>query len=466
MINLILSGGSGTRLWPISRKLLPKQFVKIFNDRSLFQLTLLRNSKFSKFYFIVSNVDHFFLAKEQLDEVNINKKIKYLLEPIGRNTAPAIALACFLLEDDDIIFVTPSDHLINGEDNYAKALEIAKDKAYSGFIVTFGIKPDKPETGYGYIEAENSNKISKVKKFHEKPDKETAEKYLAQGNFYWNSGMFCFTVKTYLTELKKYSPEIYEFSEKAVENFTKIGDDIFKVKYEDMVKIPEDSIDYAIMEKTEKAIVIPCEFKWSDMGSFDSLYKELPKDKFNNAYLNAEPIIINAKDNLFISDKKCLSAIDVENLIVVDTPDALLVANKGSSQKVKEVIKILKEKGSSLPDEHLTVHRPWGSYTLLEVGPFYKIKKIVVKPGKRLSLQKHFHRNEHWIVVSGTALVTVGEKQMILRPNESTYIQMGTPHRLENPGKIDLIIIEAQVGEYVEEDDIVRIEDDFNRDVI
>ena len=464
MINIVLSGGSGTRLWPISRKLLPKQFVKLFDNYSLFQLTLMRNENFSKFQFIVSNQDHLFLAMDQIEEINLNKKVKYLLEPIGKNTAPAIALACLLLEEDEIVFVTPSDHLIKNIKNYHKALKEAKKYADENYIVTFGIMPDYPETGYGYIEAENKENISKIKKFHEKPDLKTAKRYLEKGNFYWNSGMFCFKVKVYLEELGKFSPEILEKSKYAIENLKRIDENIYKINLNDMMEIPEDSIDYAVMEHTKRGIVIPCNIQWSDMGNFDSLYKELPKDKNRNAFLNTEPIIINSKNNLFISEKKEIAAIDIEDLIIVDTPDALLVAKKGSAQKVKDITKILKERGSTLADEHLTVHRPWGSYTILETGQFYKIKKIVVKPGKRLSLQKHFHRNEHWIVVSGTALVTVGDEQKILRPNESTYIQMGIPHRLENPGKIDLVIIEAQVGEYVGEDDILRLEDDFRRD--
>ncbi len=463
MINFILSGGSGTRLWPISRTLFPKQFVKLFDNHSLFQKTVIRNAKFSKIQFIISNQEHFFLASDQIEELNIKKGLKYLLEPIGRNTAPAIALACFLLDEEDIVLITPSDHLIKNLEEYYKVVSLAKEQAMDNYIITFGIKPTSPETGYGYIEAETKEKVSKVKKFHEKPDKTTAESYLKKGNFYWNSGMFCFKVKVYLEELKKYSPEIYENSKKAIENAIKQDSNIYRIKIDDMLNIPSNSIDYAVMEKTDKAIVIPCDIGWSDMGSFESLYNELSKDSSKNAYLNTEPILLNSKNNLFVGEKRKIAAIDIEDLIVVDTSDALLLVKKGSAQKVKEIVNILKEKKFSLHELHLTVHRPWGSYTILETGKFYKVKKIVVKPGKRLSLQKHFHRNEHWIVVSGTALVTVGDEQKILRPNESTYIQMGIPHRLENPGKIPLIIIEAQVGEYVEEDDIVRLEDDFKR---
>ncbi len=459
MINIVLSGGSGTRLWPISRSLMPKQFVKLFNGESLFQKTLKRNSKLTDAQIVVSNQDHFFLAADQIEEISFKNPVKYILETIGRNTAPAIALASFLLNEEDIVFVTPSDHLIKNVSEYEKVVKEAEEFAKKGYIVTFGIKPDYPETGYGYIEADGN----KVIKFREKPDKKTAEEYLERGNFYWNSGMFCFKVKVFLEELKKFEGEIFEKSFNAFKNKKSVSKDVYRINKNDMLEIPENSIDYAVMENTDKAIVIPCDLGWSDMGSFDSLYNELPKDEDNNAFLNNELIKLNSKNNLFVSDNKQIVAIDIEDMLVVDTPDALLLSKRGSAQKVKEAIKILKEKGSELPDIPVTVYRPWGSYTVLETGNFYKIKKIVVKPGKRLSLQKHFHRNEHWIVVSGTALVTVGNEQKILRQNESTYIKMGTPHRLENPGKIDLVIIEAQVGEYIEEDDIIRIEDDFNR---
>ncbi len=459
MINIVLSGGSGTRLWPISRTLMPKQFVKLFDGESLFQKTLKRNANLSKMQFIVSNQDHFFLASDQIEEINFKNNVKYLLETMGRNTAPAITLTCFLLDDEDIVFVTPSDHLIRNIDNYEKAVREAKDFAEKGYIVTFGIKPDYPETGYGYIEADGN----KVLRFREKPDLKTAKEYLEKSNFYWNSGMFCFKVKVLLEEIEKHDFEIYDRCKKAINEKILINDSAFKIKKELMLEIPENSIDYAVMEKTDKACVIPCDIGWTDMGSFDSLFKELPKDRNNNVCIDNKPIILDSKNNLFISDNKQIVSIDVNDLLVVDTPDALLVSKKGSAQKVKEAIKILKEQGSELPDVPVTVYRPWGSYTVLEEGKFYKIKKIVVKPGKRLSMQKHFHRNEHWIVVSGTALVTIGDEEKIVRANESIYIKMGYSHRLENPGKIDLVIIEVQVGEYVGEDDIIRIDDDYYR---
>jgi len=379
-----------------------------------------------------------------------------MLEPVGRNTAPAIALACLSLEYDDIVLVTPSDHLIKNQIEYEAVLKKAREFASDGNLVTFGITPDYPETGYGYIESNDFDVIS----FKEKPDEQTAKDYIKKGNFYWNSGIFCFKAGVFLEELKNSSPEIYEMSRAAFEN--SVDTNPFRIKMEDMLNIPEDSIDYAVMEKSQRVKVVPSDIGWSDLGSFDALYDELPKDEYNNT-ISKNSINIDSKNNLLISSDRLVATIDVDDLLIIDTSDALLVSKKGSSQKVKQVVKKLKESNSQLHNIHLTAHRPWGTYTILEETEKYKIKRIVVKPGKRLSLQKHYHRNEHWIVVSGTATVTVGNDIKIVRPNESTYIPMGEIHRLENSGNIDLILIEAQVGEYLGEDDIVRIEDDFKR---
>jgi mannose-1-phosphate guanylyltransferase len=457
MTNIILCGGSGTRLWPISRTLLPKQFVKLFSNKSLFQLTVERNSKVCKSQFIVSNAEQYFLALDQLEELKKNNN-KYLLEPIGRNTAPAIALACMALDYDEIVLVTPSDHLIKDEKEYEKVLKKAKEFAYENKLVTFGINPTFAETGFGYIETVNE---FDVKAFHEKPNFETATKYLEAGNYYWNSGMFCFKAGVFLDELEKYSAEIYNQSVGAFNNASK--DEIIRIKHEDMIAIPEDSIDYAVMEKSDIVKVVPSDINWSDVGSFDALFEELPKDKNLNTK-NDKHISIDSKNNLVYGEERIIATVDVEDLIIVDTGDALLVSKKGSSQKVKKVVEKLKNIGSELHNIHLTGHRPWGTYTVLEEASGYKIKRIEVKPGCRLSLQKHFHRNEHWIVVSGTATVTVGNEKKYVRPNESTYIKMGELHRLENEGKIPVVLIEAQVGEYTGEDDIVRISDDFKRD--
>jgi len=455
MTNIILCGGSGTRLWPLSRTLMPKQFIKLFNEKSLFQLTVERNAKVCDSQFIVSNSEQYFLALDQLEELN-RKNSSYLLEPIGRNTAPAIALACMALDIEEIVLVTPSDHLIKNEEEYRRVLEKAKRLAQEDSLVTFGIQPTFAETGFGYIEADGLN----VKAFHEKPNIETAKKYFEAGNYYWNSGMFCFRVGVFLDELKKYSPKIYEASLSAYNNAKQEA--IIRVQHDDMFAIPEDSIDYAVMEKSSIVKVVPSDIDWSDVGSFDSLYEELPHDKNGNT-VNEQHISIDSKNNLVYAKDKYIATIDVEDLIIIDTGDALLVSKKGSSQKVKEVVKKIKQT-TELHNIHLTGYRPWGTYTVLEDTKNYKIKRIEVKVGKRLSLQKHYHRNEHWIVVSGTATVTVGIETKLVRPNESTYIRMGEVHRLSNEGKIPVILIEAQVGEYTGEDDIVRLEDDFRRE--
>lgn len=440
MTNIILCGGSGTRLWPISRTLMPKQFVKLFDDQSLFQLTVERNALMCDSQMIVSNAEQYFLALEQLEELQKNNNA-YILEPIGRNTAPAIALACMELNAEEIVLITPSDHLVQDNAAYSAVLERARDLAQQGYIVTFGITPEFPETGFGYIEASGEEVLA----FHEKPDLIRAESYVAAGNYYWNSGMFCAKAGVLLQELKLYAPAIFDACIQANVNATR--GDIVRIRHDDMAAIPDNSIDYAVMEKSALVKVVPSRIGWSDVGSFDALAEVFPNDEHNNLVLSY----------------KTVSLIDVEDLIIVDTEDALLISKKGSSQKVKEIVNTHKELRPELTHTHRTVYRPWGTYTVLEDTTGYKIKRIVVKPGKRLSLQKHFHRNEHWIVVSGTATVTVGNEVKYIRPNESTYIKMGEVHRLANEGKIPVVLIEAQVGEYTGEDDIVRMEDDFNR---
>ncbi|MGL1935269.1 MAG: mannose-1-phosphate guanylyltransferase/mannose-6-phosphate isomerase [Fibrobacterales bacterium] len=454
MINIIICGGAGTRLWPISRTLLPKQFVRLFSGRSLFMETVARNQEVCNSEFIVSNQAQQFLAEDQLRELKVTNN-KYLLEPVGRNTAPAIALPCLTLDPDDIVLVTPSDQLITKQDDYLKAVQDAKKLAEEGHLVTFGIKPTFPETGFGYIEANGND----VVKFREKPSKKKAEEYISKGNFYWNSGMFCFKAGVFLEELKKYNPEILDACKKALKETT--GEKIL-IDTDDMLNIPKDSIDYAVMEKSSIVKVVPADIGWSDLGSFDALYDELPKDDSGNTV--AENLInVDSKNNLVLTNGRKVALVGVEDMIIVDTPDALLITPKGSSQKVKDVVNQLEKEGSDLHHNNITTYRPWGSYTILQDYKGYKVKRIVVKSGKRISLQKHMHRSEHWVVVSGTATVTVDKKEMIVRPNESTYIPIGTEHRLENQGIVDLVIIEAQVGEYTGEDDIIRIEDDYNR---
>ncbi len=458
MVNIILCGGSGTRLWPVSRSLLPKQFAKLFGDVSLFQKSVTRNKKYCSSLMVVSNAEQYFMAYDQLEEISLNEQARFLLEPIGRNTAPAILLAAMELDSDDIMLVTPSDHIIEDEDAYAKALSRAKELASQGYLVTFGITPTAPETGFGYIEANAESVVA----FHEKPSLDKAKEYLQKGNYFWNSGMFCFKASTILKEAQKYAPDIYEAVAKAFESRKSDGM-VERITMEAMMAIPDESIDYAVMEKSDNIRVVEGDFKWSDLGSFDALDEVFEKDENGNT-LNDSLLAIDAKNNFVYGSERLKVLVDVDDLIVVDTADALLITRKGSSQKIKDVVARLKEKDSQLPHIHVTAYRPWGSYTVLEEADRYKIKRIEVKPGKRLSLQKHFHRSEHWIVVSGTALVRVGDDEKIVRANESVYIPMGELHRLENPGKIKLVLVEAQVGEYTGEDDIVRVEDDYKRE--
>lgn len=447
---------------------MPKQFVKIFKGESLFQKTVRRNMQVCDELFIISGEAQYFLAVDQLEELDIlkNKKVRFFLESEGRNTAPAISLSCFDIDPQETVLVCPSDHIVSDHDAYEKAVVRAGELAEDNNLVTFGISPSYPETGYGYIQAKGED----VNAFKEKPDAATAQQYIKSGDYLWNSGMFCFKSSAFLQELKKRARDIFKTSETAYNNRTVIGENQFKIRKEDMQNIPAESIDYAVMERADDVKVVYGEFGWSDVGSFKSLFDISKKDIVNNAVLNLEPqkvngpIMINTRDNLIVNNKRQIAVIGEENLVVVDTDDALLIANKSESQKVKEVVDQLKERGSDLAEIHKTVIRPWGSYTILEDGPLYKIKNITVKAGKRLSLQKHFHRNEHWVVVSGTARVTLDDEVFLLRQNESTFIKMGAKHRLENPGNIELVIIESQVGEYTGEDDIVRIEDDYKRE--
>ena len=446
MTNVILCGGSGTRLWPLSRTLMPKQFIRLFNAKSLFDLTLRRNVHAQK-TIIVCNEAHYFLA---LDECGGKKIDKFILEPFGKNTAAAITFATLCCDEDEILLITPSDHLIEDEAEYKKALLIAQSYANQNFLVTFGIKPSEPNTGYGYIKAD---KNGDVERFIEKPNLETAVKFIKEGEYYFNSGMFCFKAGVFLNEMKKYAPSIVKDVAAAIEGSVN-EPNLLKISPNFMDKIEDISIDYALMQKSLNIKMVPLDAGWSDMGSFDELSKKMKSD--------GEPLQIDASEN-FVIAKKPTALVDVQNLLVVDTEDALLIAKKGSSQKVKEVYKHFSNSLPEICEAHTSVYRPWGSYEVLGEGNGYKMKKIIVKPGKRLSLQKHFKRNEHWIVVEGEALVTIDSDKTPLKQNESIYIKKEQTHRLENTANTDLIVIEVQTGEYLGEDDIVRISDDYDR---
>ena len=467
---IILAGGSGTRLFPMSRKNYPKQFMKFDNGKSLFQITIDRVLKAvePEDLIVITNKDYQYHIQNQLLKVlNSNMKPNLILEPVGRNTAPAIALAAkFAVEklkvhEDEVLFISPSDHIVSPNEKFAEYMKKAEKIAKEGYIVTFGVRPTKPETGYGYIESGDSvsNNVYKVKQFHEKPDLETAKEYLARGNYYWNSGMFAFTVKVIFEELEKHAPEVYE----KVENRT------FEEVLKNFKSIPDISIDYAVMEKTDKAVVLPLDITWSDVGSWDAFYEIMDKDENGNVK-SGKVIDIDTKDSLIISNKRVVSTVGVEDLMIIETDDVLLIAKKGEGQKVREVVKKLKESEEfkHLTEFHTTVYRPWGSYTELEKGDRYRIKRITVKPGEALSLQMHYHRSEHWVVIKGTAKVILedesGElKEFFIHENESIYVPKTRKHRLINPGKVPLEIIEVQVGEYVEEDDIERFEDKYER---
>lgn len=462
MINVILCGGAGTRLWPLSRTMMPKQFVRMFDAESLFQKTVNRNLSVANKLMMVANQEHYFLALDQLANTQA-LQAQFLLEAKGRNTAPAIALACMAVAKEEVMLITTSDHMVHLQDNYIAAVKRAEALALEGNLVTFGVEPAYPETGYGYIEADGEN----VRSFKEKPNKATAQTYIEQGNYLWNSGMFCFKAGVFLEELAKHAPDIFHACEKVAAqlDMTQARVDFTETM---MDYIPEDSIDYAVLEKSKKVKVVSCDLGWSDLGSFDSLYEELQQEGRDNTVIprwktSPDPICVDSKDNFIMSRERQIALVDVDNLMVVDTADAILIANKNSSQKVKQVVAEVKKQNPVLADYHQLTYRPWGFYEVLSDADKYKVKRITVKPGGRLSMQKHFHRNEHWVVVSGTATVTVEDKKFLVRPNESTYIKMGEFHRLENDGKINLVMVEVQVGEYTGEDDIVRTEDVYAR---
>jgi mannose-1-phosphate guanylyltransferase len=454
--NLILCGGVGTRLWPLSRTLMPKQFYPLINGKSLFEDTVLRNIDVCEGYLLATNKDQYLLAVNQLLSHGL-KESGGVIEPCGRNTAPAIALVCFGLDPAELLLATPSDQLISNMVAYKQALSRAIELATEDNLVTFGIKPKFPETGFGYIESDGEDVVS----FKEKPVLSVAEEYLKSGNYYWNSGMFCFKAGIFLEELKKYSPNVYETCKTVYEECSGA---LIEPSYESMMNIPSISIDYAVMEKSDKVKVVPADIGWSDLGSFDSVYDEMYNPAKENAILGVnEPILINSTQNLIMSDKRKVACVDISDLIIVDSEDALLIAKRGSSQKVKEVVSKLQSEDSSLLHAPITVKRPWGSYTVLQDMPSFKVKRLEVTPGKRLSLQYHHKRQEHWTVVQGTAKIQIDDEINTYSRNDSVYIPTGSKHRLENVGQVPLVIIETQIGTYFGEDDIIRLDDDWNR---
>ena len=449
---IILAGGGGTRLFPLSRDCYPKQFLHVIGNKSLLAQTVERFLGLveAKDIVIVTNKKYIFHVQAELDSINA-QNAHIITEPIGKNTAPAIALAQVYCKDklkcidNEVLFVTPSDHLIKPVEDFQLLIKKAENIAKQDNIVTLGIKPTKPEIGYGYIETDKikDNAATKIISFKEKPDLKTAEKYLKQGNYYWNGGIFAFNIKTLQEELAKYEMQIADIIQHG-----------FDYTVENFDKMPDISIDYAVAEKSQKMMMLSMDnIYWNDIGSFDAI-AEVLADKNNNVFIG-DTIVQNCKDTTIIGDKRLIAGIDLENLVVVDTPDALLIAKKGQSQKVKDIVNTLKKQQRKEATENVTMYRSWGKYTLLTESEGYRVRKVEMNPGKSLTMQMHYHRSEHWTVISGTGKITVDDRESIFTENQSTYIPMGVKHKLENPGKIPLVIIEVQSGKYISDSDIV-----------
>lgn len=453
---VILAGGGGTRLFPLSRECYPKQFLHVIGDKSLLAQTVERFIGLVKpeDIVIVTNEKYIFHVQAELKSINA-QDAHIIVEPVGRNTAPAIALAQIYCKDklkcndDEVLFISPSDHLIKPIEGFQKLIMQAEQTAKQGNIVTLGIKPTKPETGYGYMEAAKNkeNMAVKVLSFKEKPDIKTAEKYLKAGNYFWNSGMFMFSIKTMQEEFKTFVPEILEIEDKG-----------YEYTVDNFIQMPNISIDYAVAEKSQKMMMMPMQdIYWNDIGSFDAI-AEVLSDENNNAFIG-DTLTDNCTNTMIIAEDRLVAGIDLNNLVIVDTPDALLVAQKGQSQKVKDVVNKLKKDDRKEARENMTMYRSWGKYTLLTEGKDYKVRKVEMNPGKSLMMQMHYHRSEHWTVISGTGKITIDDKESIFTENQSTYIPMGVKHKLSNPGKIPLVIIEVQSGKYINDDDIIVFED-------
>ncbi len=462
---VILCGGSGTRLWPLSRELHPKQFIP-FDGDTLFGKTLVRAAALpgATEPLVVCNEQHRFFASGIVREKNLTAKI--LLEPMPRNTAPAIAMAALAAMDeerDPLLLVQPSDHSISPQEEFAAAVATAMRGAEADWLVTFGVAPTRPETGYGYIRRGTPLDWggAVVETFVEKPDLAKAESMLAQGGHAWNSGIFLFKASVFLAELAKFAPEMEKQARKAWETRSRDGRFI-RFAEEAFAAIPAESIDYAVMEKTDKAAVVKLAARWNDLGSWSAFYDEAECDACGNAVVG-DVVLQNVKDSYLHSSHRLVAAMDIQNVAVVETADAVLVMDRDKTQGVKELLASLKRAGRPESSTHLTVYRPWGSYQILALAERFQVKRIVVNPGGVLSSQYHHHRAEHWIVVRGTARITNGDKVMLIGEDESTYIPLGVVHRLENPGKLPLELIEVQSGSYLGEDDIVRLEDSYGR---
>lgn len=467
IIPTLLCGGVGSRLWPLSRQSYPKQFLRLSGQLTMLQETLRRGEQVSMASqpLIVCNEEHRFLVAQQLHELKV-KPQAIVLEPEGKNTAPAVAAAAFKAMDvdaDAVLLILPADHVLKNLDAFSQAVSVAVQAAEQGRVVTFGIAPDSPETGYGYIKGGEllQDGCFTIDAFVEKPDLPTAQKYLADGCYYWNSGMFLVTAKSYLEELKTHAPDIFDAVKKSYLN-AKEDMDFLRLDKGMFASSPSDSIDYAVMEKTTHGAVVPLDSDWSDVGSWSMLWTLGEKDAGGNV-LVGDVMTRNCEDNYIRSESRLVAALGVSSLVVVETADAVLVADKHSVQDVKAIVQSLQSAGRSEAQEHTRVYRPWGSYESIAMAERFQVKRIIVNPGQRLSLQMHHHRAEHWIVVSGTAKVTCGETVSVLTEDQSTYIPLGTKHRLENPGVIPLELIEVQTGSYLGEDDIVRFDDVYGR---
>ncbi|QTX22067.1 mannose-1-phosphate guanylyltransferase/mannose-6-phosphate isomerase [Comamonas aquatica] len=468
LIPVVLCGGSGSRLWPVSREAHPKPFIRLGDGQSLLQKAFRRGAQLPGVAEIltVTNRELLFKTKDEYREVNsMGLATSFILEPFGRNTAAAIAAAALHVSkthgEEAIMLVLAADHLIADQQAFSSAVSQATVLARQQKLVTFGIQPDTPETGYGYLEVEGHD----VLRFVEKPSQEKAREYMDSGRFLWNSGMFCFQAGAMLQALAAHCPEILSKTQKCVEQSRQVqGEGVIEQELDaaTFAEVPDDSIDYAVMERSAQVAVVPCSIGWSDIGSWGALGDLIMPDTDGNR-IKGEAVLHDVSNCFIQSNQRMIGAVGIDNLVIVDTPDALLVADRDRAQDVKVLYKELKAQGHDTYKHHLTVHRPWGTYTVLEEDPQYKIKRIEVKPGASLSLQMHHHRSEHWIVVSGMARVVNGDRELFVRTNESTYIPAGHQHRLENPGLLDLVMIEVQSGQYLGEDDIVRFEDVYGR---